>query len=238
MSGSAQKEERNPTSDFAARSGEHGAVRAADVVVAHFHAEVPLPHAAQRHLHHAHVRRLQSHPPPLATSTERKMTWKLENQLVFLFITAGGVGGGGGVGKVGGRPNWSVVFCFFFTKNWSLEKKNACCDGLINVERLGESRERTAHSTGLWRNEAAAAAAKATADLSLSLFLSLSLSLSLLSSHIQTHTHTLTHTHSLHSTHDYYCTSQHKQASYPWLQEGWHSMDEMSLNSFFFLFSF
>lgn len=74
MSGSAQKEERNPTSDFAARSGEHGAVRAADVVVAHFHAEVPLPHAAQRHLHHAHVRRLQSHPPPLATSTERKMT--------------------------------------------------------------------------------------------------------------------------------------------------------------------
>lgn len=74
MRGSAQKEERNPTSDFAARSGEHGAVRAADVVVAHFHAEVPLPHAAHRHLHHAHVQRLQSHPPPVATSTARKMT--------------------------------------------------------------------------------------------------------------------------------------------------------------------
>ena len=96
-----RKKKRNPTSDFAARSGEHGAVRAADVVVAHFHAEVPLPHAARRHLHHAHVQRLQSHPPPLATSTARKRTWKLENQLVFLFITAGEVG----VGKVGGRPN-------------------------------------------------------------------------------------------------------------------------------------
>lgn len=123
MRGSAQKEERNPTSDFAARSGEHGAVRAADVVVAHFHAEVPLPHAAHRHLHHAHVQRLQSHPPPVATSTARKMTWKLENQLVFLFITAGEVGGGGGAS--GKLEEGQTEVWLFYKKNWSLEKKRA-----------------------------------------------------------------------------------------------------------------
>lgn len=43
------------------RSGEDGAVGAADIIVGNFHAEVPLLRTAQ-HLHHTHIHRLQSHP--------------------------------------------------------------------------------------------------------------------------------------------------------------------------------
>lgn len=54
-------------------------------------------------------------------------------------------GGGGASGKL--EEGQTEVWLFY--KKTGAWRKNARCDGLINVERRGESRERTAHSTGL-----------------------------------------------------------------------------------------
>lgn len=87
---------RELTSGPGGRSGEDGAVGAAHVVVANFHAEVPLLHAARRHLQHAAVHRRHSHPLSAACTCLSERALGINSPPSRLYQPEnGGVGGWG-----------------------------------------------------------------------------------------------------------------------------------------------